>query len=139
MDAACGLLVVKADGITAFDGLAGKAVGAGAGTPQIGMLTDCATARGVAYDGDIQTFDNDALAYEALKTGRVAGYASTIVSLLEASKAIPDLMAMPWNCDGKFGGEWTAAAFKKEDASLREAFDAFIKEAKASGKLEECR
>ncbi len=137
MDAATGLLVVKEGGAADFAGLAGMAVGAGAGTPQIGMLTECATEKGVTFDGDIQTFDNDALAYEALKTGRVAGYASTIVSLLEAAKANPELMAMGWNCDGKFGGEWTSAAFKKEDDSLRAAFDAFIGEMKSSGKLEE--
>jgi len=137
MDAATGLLVVKDGGTADFAGLSGKAVGAGAGTPQIGMLTDCATEKGMTYEGDIQTFDNDALAYEALATGRVSGYASTIVSLLEAAKANPDLMAMGWNCDGKFGGEWTAAAFTKKDDSLRMAFDGFIAGMKASGKLEE--
>jgi len=136
MDAASGLLMTKASGIADFAGLAGKAVGAGAGTPQIDMLTTCAGKAAVAFDGDIQTFDNDALAYEALATGRIAGYSSSIVSLLEASKANPDLVAVPWNCDGAFGGSWTAAAFRKEDDSLRAAFDAFIAAKAASGELE---
>jgi polar amino acid transport system substrate-binding protein len=136
MDAASGLLVTKASGITDFAGLAGMVAGAGAGTPQIDMLKACAEAKGIAFDGDLQTFDNDALAYEALATGRVAGYASSIVSLLEGAKANPDLMAMPWNCDGTFEGAWTAAAFRKEDDSLRAAFDAFIAEMAASGELE---
>ena len=136
MDAASGLLVTKASGITDFAGLAGKAVGAGAGTTQIDMLNGCATAKSVTFDGDIQTFDNDALAYEALATGRIMGYASSIVSLLECAKANPDLMAMPWNCDGTFEGAWTAAAFRKEDDTLRAAFDAFIAGMAASGELE---
>jgi len=136
MDAASGLLVTKASGVVDFAGLAGKAVGAGAGTPQIDMLTTCSSNASVAFDGDIQTFDNDALAYEALATGRIAGYSSSIVALLEASKANPDLVAMPWNCDGAFGGSWTAAAFRKEDDSLRAAFDAFIAAKAASGELE---
>ena len=136
MDAASGLLVTKASGVTDFAGLAGKAVGAGGGTPQIDMLTTCSSDKGVAFEGDIQTFDNDALAYEALATGRIAGYSSSIVSLLEASKANPDLIAIPWNCDGAFGGSWTAAAFRKEDDSLRAAFNAFIAEMAASGELE---
>lgn len=136
MDAASGLLVTKTSGVVDFAGLAGKAVGAGAGTPQIDMLTTCASNASVAFDGDIQTFDNDALAYEALATGRIAGYSSSIVALLEASKANPDLVAMPWNCDGAFGGSWTAAAFRKEDDSLRAAFDAFIAAKAASGELQ---
>jgi len=136
MDAASGLLVTRASGITDFAGLAGKVAGAGAGTPQIDMLKACAEVKGIAFDGDLQTFDNDALAYEALATGRVAGYASSIVSLLEGAKANPDLVAIPWNCDGTFEGAWTAAAFRTEDDRLRAAFDAFIAEMAASGELE---
>lgn len=137
MDAASGLMVKKDGGVADFKALAGKAVGAGAGTPQIKQLEECAAAAGITFDGAIQTFDNDALAYEAMKTGRIAGYASTIVSLLEGQKANADLSAMAWNCDGKFGGEWTAAAFRKEDNDLREAFDKFILEAKKSGLLKD--
>jgi ABC-type amino acid transport substrate-binding protein len=44
---------------------------------------------------------------------------------------------MSWNCDGKFGGEWTAAAFRKEDEDLRAAFDAFILESKKNGMLKD--
>lgn len=137
MDAASGLMVMADSGIADVAGLAGKAVAAGAGTPQIKQLEDCAAAGGVGFDGGVQTFDNDALAYEAMKTGRVAGYASTIVSLLEGQKANPDLKAMAWNCGGLFAGEWTAAAFRKEDDDLRSAFDTFILDAKKSGLLEE--
>jgi ABC-type amino acid transport substrate-binding protein len=136
MDAASGLLTMKGEG-DAFAGLAGMAVGAGAGTPQIQQLTDCAAATGVTFEGEVQTFDNDALAYEALATGRIAGYASTLVSLLEAAKTDPDFAVTAWNCDGRFAGEWTAAAFRKEDDSLQAAFDAFILEAKKSGMLAE--
>jgi polar amino acid transport system substrate-binding protein len=136
MDAASGLLVTASSGITDFAGLDGMIVSAGAGTPQIDMLTSCAESAGITFDGDIQTFDNDALAYEALATGRIAGYSSSIVSLLEASKVNPELVTMPWNCDGAFEGAWTAAAFRKEDDSLRQAFDAFIAEMAASGELE---
>lgn len=135
MDAASGLLFTGSSGIKDFKGLGGKAASAGAGTPQIKQLQDCAQSASIKFSGDIQTFDNDALAYEALKTGRIAGYASTVVSLLEAKKAYPDFVVMPWNCDGKFGGEWTAAAFRKEDNDLREAFDKFIIDAKNSGLL----
>ena len=137
MDAASGLMMKKDGGPADFKGLNGMAVGAGAGTPQIKMLEECAAASGIAFNGAIQTFDNDALAYEAMKSGRIAGYASTIVSLLEGQKANPDLKAMSWNCDGKFGGEWTAAAFRKEDNDLRAAFDAFILESKKNGLLAE--
>ena len=137
MDAASGLMVTKASGITDFKGLAGKVVAAGAGPPQIKQLTDCSAKSNVALDGEILTFDNDALAYEAMKTGRIAGYASTIVSLLEGQKANPDLVAMAWNCEGAFGGEWTAAAFRKDDGELRGAFDAFILESKKNGLLKD--
>jgi polar amino acid transport system substrate-binding protein len=137
MDAATGLLVMKGGVIMDFEDLVGQSVGAGSGTPQIEMLTGCAIEKGIAFDGNIQTFDNDAFAYEALATGRIVGYSSTIVALLEAAKVDSDLMAIPWNCDGKFGGEWTSAAFTKENDSLRLAFDEFITEMKTSGKLEE--
>lgn len=137
MDAASGLMVVSDGGAATFADLAGKAVAAGAGTPQIKQLEECAAAKGITFSGSIQTFDNDALAYEAMKIGRIAGYASTIVSLLEGQKANPTLKAMAWNCDGKFAGEWTAAAFRKEDDDLRAAFDAFILGAKKSGLLAE--
>lgn len=137
MDAASGLIVTKESGITSFEQLDGLPVAAGAGTPQIKQLESCAETSKIGFKGDIQTYDNDALAYQAMKTGRVSAYASTIVSLLEGQKANEELIAMPWNCDGEFGGEWTAAAFTKEDDELRAAFDAFITESKESGLLEE--
>jgi len=137
MDAASGLMVTKESGVTSFEQLDGMPVAAGAGTPQIKQLETCAELSKIELKGDIQTYDNDALAYQAMKTGRVAGYASTIVSLLEGQKANEDLMAMPWNCKGEFGGEWTAAAFRKEDDELKGAFDAFIAESIENGLLEE--
>ena len=135
MDAASGLLFGGPVAVQDFKGLDGKVASAGAGTPQIKQLQDCAQAAGVKFSGEILTFDNDALAYEAMKTGRIAGYASTVVSLLEAKKVHPEFVVLPWNCDGKFGGEWTAAAFRKEDNDLRGAFDKFIGDAKKSGLL----
>lgn len=137
MDAASGLIMKKEGGPNDFKAFNGKVVGAGAGTPQIKMLEECAAAAGITFNGAIQTFDNDALAYEAMKSGRIAGYASTIVSLLEGQKANPDLKAVSWNCDGKFGGEWTAAAFRKEDKDLRAAFDDFILKSKKNGMLKD--
>lgn len=136
MDAASGIMLVEG-GATDFSSLAGKTVAAGAGTPQIQQLQDCAAAAGIEFKGDIQTFDNDALAYQAMKTGRVDAYASTIVSLLEGQKAVEGLNAVPWNCDGAFPGEWTAAAFRKEDEELRNTFNDFVADAKKSGLLEE--
>jgi len=136
MDAASGIMFVDG-GAANFAALDGKSVAAGAGTPQIQQMQDCAALVGIEFKGDIQTLDNDALAYQAMKTGRIDAYASTIVSLLEGQKAVEGLSATPWNCDGAFPGEWTAAAFRKGDEELRGAFNDFIADAKQSGLLKE--
>ncbi len=134
MDASSGLLVKSDSGITDRKGLAGKAVSAGAGTPQINQLKLSAEELGISYDGDIKTYDSDAVAYEAMRAGRIAGYASTMVSLLEFTKATDGFTVLPFT-SSKWSQEWTCMAFRKEDDDLRGAFNDALTAMKGDGTM----
>ena len=134
MDASSGLLVMKSSGIADRNALGGKTVSAGAGTPQINQLKLSAEELGISYNGSIKTYDKDAVAYEAMRTGRIDAYASTIVSLLEFSKTTEGFDVLPF-ASSKWSQEWTAMAFRKEDESLRNAFNEQIRAMKADGTL----
>ncbi len=118
MDAGSGLLVKADSAIASPKDLAGKMVAAGAGTPQLNQLALAAEEHGIAYNGEVKSFDNDAVAYEAMAAGRVEAYASTVVSLLEFVKTNPGYKVIPFT-SAKWGAEYTAMAFKKEDETLR--------------------
>jgi len=134
MDASSGILVMKSAGIADRNGLAGKTVSAGAGTPQIAQLKLSAEELSISYSGSIKTYDKDAVAYEAMKVGRIDAYASTIVSLLEFAKTTTDFDVLPF-ASSKWKQEWTAMAFRKDDDTLRAAFNEQIRAMKADGTL----
>lgn len=134
MDASSGLLVMSNSGIMDRSELGGKTVSAGAGTPQINQLKLSAEELGFEYSGEIKTYDSDAVAYEAMRVGRIDAYASTIVSLLEFAKTTEDFDVLPFASD-MWEQEWTAMAFRKEDETLRAAFNEAIRDMKADGTL----
>ena len=134
MDASSGLLVMSNSGIMDRNELGGKTVSAGAGTPQISQLKLSAEELGFEYSGEIKTYDSDAVAYEAMRVGRIDAYASTIVSLLEFAKTTEDFDVLPF-ASGMWDQEWTAMAFRKEDETLRAAFNEAIRAMKADGTL----
>ncbi len=134
MDASSGILVMKGSGIADRSDLAGKTVSAGAGTPQINQLKLSADELGMEYSGEIKTYDSDAVAYEAMRVGRIDAYASTIVSLLEFAKMTDEFEVLPFSSD-MWEQEWTAMAFRKEDETLRAAFNQAIRDMKADGTL----
>lgn len=134
MDASSGLLVMSNSGIMDRNELGGKTVSAGAGTPQINQLKLSAEELGFEYSGEIKTYDSDAVAYEAMRVGRIDAYASTIVSLLEFAKTTEDFDVLPFASD-MWEQEWTAMAFRKEDETLRAAFNEAIRAMKADGTL----
>ena len=135
MEASSGLLAPADRGIADASDLGGKVVGAGAGTPSIKMLQLSAEEHGHEFDGDIKTYDDDAVAYEAMRAGRIEAYASSIVSLMEFAKTTEGFVVVPFTSK-HWGQEFTCMAFRKEDEDLRSAFNDLIAEMKADGTLE---
>lgn len=134
MDGSSGLLVRAGEGIAERKDLAGKIVAAGEGTPSVQQLEETATELGITYSEEIKTFDDDAAAYEALKTNRVDAYASSIVSLLDWASQNPGFEVIPFKSD-KWPAEYTAAAFRKEDHTLRAVFNGLLIAMKEDGTL----
>lgn len=134
MEASSGLLTRADSGITDASKLANKVVSAGAGTPSIKMLQLSADEHGVKFNGDIKTYDDDAVAYEAMRAGRVDAYASSIVSLMEFAKTTDEFTVIPFKSK-HWGQEFTVVAFRKEDTVLRAAFNGLIADMKADGTL----
>ena len=116
MFAGSGLLIAADGGIGEVADLDGKVVGAGEGTPSVWQLEVTAESMGLQYDGEIRTYDDDAAAYEAMKTGRIDAYASSQVSLMEFSKVESDFAVIPF-VSAEWSEEWSCAAFRKEDAA----------------------
>ncbi|MFN8456864.1 MAG: transporter substrate-binding domain-containing protein [Anaerolineae bacterium] len=136
MDASSGLLVRSGEGITDRQGLNGKIVGAGEGTPSVQQLEITAEELGIQYAEDIKTYDDDAAAYEAMKAKRVDAYASSVVSLVEFAKANPGFEVIPFKSE-KWAAEWSVAAFRKEDEPLRAVFNDILVQMKADGALDQ--
>ena len=134
MDASSGLIVRADSGIMGPADLGGKVVSAGSGTPQINQLNLAAEEHGTAYDGDIKTYDDDAVAYQAMRAGRVDAYASTLVSLLEFAKTDDGFQVVPFTST-RWSQEFTCMAFRKEDEDLRAAVNEIIADMKADGTL----
>jgi len=134
MDASSGLLVRADSGLSGPEDLGGKAVSAGSGTPQIKQLELAAEEHGIAYAGEIKTFDDDTVAYEAMRAGRIDAYASTLVSLLEFAKTTDGFKVLPFTST-LWSQEFTCMAFRKEDHLLRAIFNGLIAEMKADGTL----
>ena len=136
MEASSGLLTRADSGIADASDLGGKVVAAGAGTPSIKMLQQSADEHGIKFNGDIKTYDDDAVAYEAMRAGRVDAYSSSIVSLMEFAKTTDkEFTVVPFKSK-HWGQEFTCAAFRKEDAALRAVFNGLIADMKADGTLE---
>ena len=134
MEASSGLLIRADSGIMDASDLGGKVVSAGAGTPSIQMLGLSAKEHGITFDGDIKTYDDDAVAYEAMKAGRIDAYSSSIVSLMEFAKTTDEFSVVPFKSI-HWGQEFTCIAFRKEDTVLRAAFNGIIADMKADGTL----
>ena len=134
MNAASGIIVLKDSGISDRSDLGGKTVSAGAGTPQLDQLKMSADELGISYDGEIKSYDSDAVAYEAMRSKRIDAYASTLVSLLEFAKTDDNFTVLPFASD-MWAQEYTSMAFTKEDNDLRGAFDDAIREMKSDGTL----
>ena len=134
MDGSSGLLVRAGEGILERKDLAGKIVAAGEGTPSVQQLEETAAELAITYSEAIKTFDDDAAAYEALKTNRVDAYASGIVSLLDWASQNPGFEVIPFKSD-KWPAEYTAAAFRKEDQTLRAVFNGLLIAMKEDGTL----
>ncbi len=135
MEASSGLLARSDSGIADAGDLGGKVVAAGAGTPSIRMLRLSAEEHGHEFDGDIKTYDDDAVAYEAMRAGRIEAYASSIVSLMEFAKTTEGFIVVPFTSE-HWGQEFTCMAFRKEDEDLRSVFNGLIADMKADGTLE---
>lgn len=134
MDGSSGLLVRAGEGILERKDLAGKIVAAGEGTPSVQQLEETAAELGITYGEAIKTFDDDAAAYEALKTNRVDAYASSIVSLLDWASQNPGFEVISFKSDN-WPAEYTAAAFRKEDQTLRAVFNGLLIAMKEDGTL----
>ena len=134
MDANSGLIVRSDSGIMGPADLGGKVVSAGSGTPQINQLEIAADKHGISYEGDIKTYDDNTVAYEAMRAGRIDAYASTLVSLLEFSKTADGFSVVPVS-SSRWSQEFTSMAFRKEDAQLRAVFNGLIADMKADGTL----
>ena len=109
-------------------------VAAGSGTPAINPLNLAAEQHGIAYGDDIKTHDDDAVAYRAMRAGRVDVYASTLVSLPERAKTDDGFRVIPFTST-RWSQEFTSMAFRKEDEDLRGAINDIIAAMKEDGTL----
>lgn len=134
MDASSGLLVKDGGGIDSPKAMAGKNVAAKAGTPQIKQLEIAAEEHGMKYASPIRTFEDDPVAYEAMRAGRIDAFASTVVSLLEFTKSTTGFKVIPFT-SSKWTREWTAMAFRKEDEDFRSEVNKHLLAMKADGTL----
>ncbi len=136
MDQGSGLLVHADGGIESREDLEGKMVGAGEGTPSVTQLEDTATELGLTYAEDIKTYDDDASAYEAMRTDRLDAYASSFVSLNEFAKENPEFTVVPFTSES-WPSEYAAIAFRQEDVALRAIMNGILIEMKEDGTLAE--
>ncbi len=134
MDAGSGLLVKADSGIQERADLDGLVVGAGEGTPSVIQLEDTAKELNIAYAEDIKTYDDDAAAYEAMKTGRLDAYASSFNSLNEFAKENPEFTTIPFKSDN-WAAEYSVIAFRKEDTALRALINGILVAMKEDGTL----
>ena len=136
MDASSGLLVRVEDGISDRQALDGKLVGAKAGTPSVEQFEVTQEELGIQYAEPTKTFPDDAAGVEALRSGRIDAYASSVVSMLEVTKEQEGLAVIPFKSD-RWADEYTCAAFRKEDEALRTAFNEAITAMRDDGSLYE--
>lgn len=131
-------VLVRADDPIASDAdFDGRIMAAGEGTPSVKMLEDHAVDNGFTYDGEIQQFDDDAVAFEALAAGRIDAYATSYVSLVPLMESRPgEFKAVLFKPEG-YPDFYAAMAFRQEDDTLREAVDAAILKLKEDGTLAE--
>jgi|SaaInl4_150m_RNA_FD_contig_21_1463109_length_1161_multi_5_in_0_out_0_2 polar amino acid transport system substrate-binding protein len=134
MNAGAGILVVEGE-ITEFADLDGKTVGSGEGTPATELLQLKADELVITFAEDIKTYDDDAPAYEALKTGRIFAYASTIASLADYASNNPGFEVLPLTSDD-WDLRWTCIAFRKEDGGFRAMANGILLEMKEDGTLD---
>lgn len=134
MDASSGLLIRSGEGITERQDLDGKIVGTKAGTPSIEQLEITQEELGIQYAEAIKTFPEDTAGIEALRSGRIDAYASSVVSMLEFTKENPGFEVISFKSD-RWAAEFTCAAFRKEDEDFRSAFNDAILGMREDGTL----
>lgn len=135
MDAGSGLLVKKDANIKERKDLNGKIVGAGEGTPSVPQLEATATELGITYKEAIKTYDDDAAAYEAMKTNRLDAYASSFNSLNEFAKENPEFTVIDFKGEFLGSNEYAVIAFRKEDTGLRALINGILIAMKEDGTL----
>jgi len=136
MDASSGLLIRSGDGIAERNDLDGRIVGTKAGTPSIEQLEITQEELGIAYAEEVKTFPEDTAGIEALRSGRIDAYASSVVSMLEFTKENPGFEVIPFQSE-RWAAEYTCAAFRKEDEDFRTAFNEAILGMRENGSLYE--
>lgn len=119
-------------GITSFDGLKGKKVGAIAGSAADEYLRKIGVA--------VTAFQTDAEEFAAISTGRVDAILDDDVKIIEFMKAngtapieIVANVAIPDELIFKYGYGYARYALRKEDCSLRSAFTQGLAEVRGNG------
>lgn len=119
-------------GITSFDGLKGKKIGAIAGSAADEYLRKIGVA--------VTVFQTDAEEFAAISTGRVDAILDDDVKIIEfmkANKAAPieivANVAIPDELIFKYGYGYARYALRKEDCSLRAAFTQGLAEVRGNG------
>lgn len=119
-------------GITSFDGLKGKKVGAIAGSAADEYLRKIGVA--------VTPFQTDAEEFAAISTGRVDAILDDDVKIIEFMKAnssapieIVAGVAIPDELIFKYGYGYARYALRKEDCSLRAAFSQGLAEVRGNG------
>ncbi|MBE9100386.1 ABC transporter substrate-binding protein [Vacuolonema iberomarrocanum] len=136
MDASSGLLIRSDDGIADREDLDGRIVGTKAGTPSIDQLAVTQEELGIQYAEDVRTFPEDTAGIEALRSGRIDAYASSVVSMLEFTKENEGFEVIAFKSE-RWADEYTCAAFRKEDEDFRTAFNEAIIAMRDDGTLYE--
>lgn len=119
-------------GITSFDTLKGKKIGAIAGSAADEYLRKIGVA--------VTAFQTDAEEFSAISTGRVDAILEDDVKVIEFMKAnaaspieIVQNVAIPDELIFKFGYGYARYALRKEDCSLRSAFTQGLAEVRGNG------
>jgi ABC-type amino acid transport substrate-binding protein len=119
-------------GLTSFDGLAGKNIGAIAGSAADEYLRKLGV--------NVTPFQTDAEEFAAISTGRVDALVEDDVKVLDYMKANPSApieivpnVAVPDELIFKYGYGYARYAVRKEDCSLRAGFTQGLAEVRGNG------
>jgi len=134
MDASTVMIIKVGSGIEAPKDLDGKVVGGAAGTPSIPALENAANREGITYKDGVKGYDDDTVAFEALRAGRLDGYLTGLVNAATFVETAPEFTTIPFPIP-EFGVQVSAMAFRQEDEGLRAMFNGLILSMKEDGTL----